>query len=96
MWNISFELPLVMILGIILAFFFSRPRLGLRRSRIFLNIVIIETLTILTDLVACLVDNNYAAYTITTVKIVNALYFVAFFSEKNSKNSEARNIKGYS
>ena len=25
-------------------------------------------------------DNNYAAYTITTVKIVNALYFVAFFS----------------
>ena len=80
MWNISFELPLVMILGIILAFFFSRPRLGLRRSRIFLNIVIIETLTILTDLVACSVDNDYAAYTITTVKIVNALYFVAFFS----------------
>ena len=80
MWNYSFELPLVLILGIILAFFFSRPRLGLRRSRVFLNLIIIETLTILTDLLASSVDNNYADYAIETVKVVNALYFVAFFT----------------
>ena len=60
MWNISFELPIVMILGIILTFIFSRPRLGLRRSRIFVNIIVIETITIIADLVASLVDNNYA------------------------------------
>ena len=80
MWNYSFELPLVMILGIILAFVFSRPRLGLRRSRVFLNIIIIETLTILTDLSATLVDINYADYAIATVKVANVLYFIAFFS----------------
>lgn len=79
MWDYSFEVPLLFIFAIILAFFFSRPRLSLRHSRIFLWMIMIETFTIIMDLCASHVDNLYADYDITLIKVLNMLYFIAFF-----------------
>ncbi len=79
MWNYSFEVPILMILGIILIFYFSRPRLALRRNRTFLLMILCETLTILSDLAATAVDNRYESFDNTLIKILNMLYFIFFF-----------------
>ncbi len=79
MWSYSFEVPILMIQCIILIFYFSRPRLPLRRNRVFLQIIIVETLTIILDLSATLLDMNYQSYPVLLVDIMNMLYFIAFF-----------------
>ena len=79
MWNYSFEVPILMILAIIVGFYLSRPRLPIRRNLIFIHVIVIETLTIIIDLLSVKVDSNYAAYSVTLVKTLNTLYFLAFF-----------------
>ncbi len=79
MWDYSFEVPVLMIMGIILIFFFLRPRLPIRRNRVFLAIILIETFTILSDVSATLTDIHHESYGIWFIKILNALYFIFFF-----------------
>ena len=79
MWNYSFEFPTLSILAIILVFYFSRPRLPVRRSIVFIHMIVIEALIIILDILATMVDNDYAAYSIIHIKVLNMLYFVAFF-----------------
>ena len=80
MWSYSFEVPILMILGIILLFYFSRPRLPLRRNRVFLQIIIAETLTIIINVLATKACNEFDDYPLLWVDIINMLYFIAFFS----------------
>lgn len=79
MWNYSFEIPTLSILAIILAFYFSRPRLPVRRSITFIHMIITETLIIILDVMATAVDNDYTSYSIILIKVLNMLYFIAFF-----------------
>ncbi len=79
MWSYSFEVPILMILGIILLFYFSRPRLPIRRNRVFLQIIIAETLTIIIDVLATKACNEFDDYPLLWVDIINMLYFIAFF-----------------
>ena len=79
MWSYSFEVPILMILGIILLFYFSRPRLPIRRNRGFLQIVIAETLTIIIDVLATKACNEFDDYSLLWLDFINMLYFVAFF-----------------
>ena len=79
MWSYSFEVPILMILGIILLFYFSRPRLPIRRNRVFLQIVIAETLTIIIDVLATEACNDFDDYSLLWLDFINMLYFVAFF-----------------
>ena len=79
MWNYSFEIPTLAILAIILAFYFSRPRLSVRKNITFIYMIVIETLIIILDVIATEMDNDYASYSIILMKILNMLYFIAFF-----------------
>ena len=79
MWNYSFEFPTLSILAIILAFYFSRPRLSVRKNITFIYMIVIETLIIILDVIATEMDNDYASYSIILMKILNMLYFIAFF-----------------
>ena len=79
MWNYSFEIPTLSILAIILAFYFSRPRLSVRKNITFIYMIVIETLIIILDVIATEMDNDYASYSIILMKILNMLYFIAFF-----------------
>lgn len=79
MWNYSFEIPVLMILAIILAFYFSRPRLPIRKNHTFMCMILIETLTIVIDISASFMDNDHAVYSIAALKVINMLYFMAFF-----------------
>ncbi len=79
MWEYIFEVPILMILAIILAFYFSRPRLPIRRNLVFVHLILIETLTIIFDVSASVADNDYASYSIMLLKVLNMFYFIAFF-----------------
>ena len=79
MWSYSFEVPILMILGIILLFYFSRPRLPIRRNRVFLYVVIAETLAIIIDVLATEACNEFDEYSLLWVNIINMLYFIVFF-----------------
>ncbi len=79
MWSYNFEVPILLILGIILAFYFSRPRLPIRRNLIFVHLIVVETVTILLDLIATILDENYMDNNIHLVSIANMFYFMAFF-----------------
>jgi EAL domain-containing protein (putative c-di-GMP-specific phosphodiesterase class I) len=79
MWNYSFEVPILMILGIILVFFFSRPRLPIRRNSTFLQMILIEALTIVIDVAASVTDNDASLCSLLLVNVLNMLYFSAFF-----------------
>ena len=79
MWSYSFDVPILMILGIILLFYFSRPRLPIRRNRVFLYVVTAETLAIIIDVLATEACNEFDEYSLLWVNIINMLYFIAFF-----------------
>lgn len=79
MWSYSFEVPILMILAIILGFYFARPRLPIRRNLTFVHLIVAETVTIITDLTATMVDNNPSNYGIGLIKTLNMLYFLLFF-----------------
>ena len=79
MWSYSFEIPILMILGIVLLFYFSRPRIMNRRNRVFLAMIVVETLTIVLDVVACAFDNDFTHFHPRVVACVTSLYFIAFF-----------------
>jgi len=79
MWTYSLEVPNLLILGIVLLFYCSRPRLASKRNRAFIWMVFIETVTIIADVFASYLDNNYYSYPPVVVSLANMLYFVAFF-----------------
>ena len=80
MWNYSFEIPILMILGIILLFYYSRPRLPIRRNRTFLMMVMTETVTIIADLLASMAANDHRHWNPVILDILNMFYFAAFFT----------------
>ena len=79
MWSYSFEVPILMILVIILGFYFARPRLPIRRNLTFIHLIVAETVAIIANLAATMVDNEPAAYGTGLIKTLNMLYFVLFF-----------------
>ncbi|MBO7357479.1 MAG: EAL domain-containing protein [Lachnospiraceae bacterium] len=80
MWDLSFAMPALLILLIILAFYFSLPRLNVRRNRVFLYMVIVETLVLVSDIVSSHMDNHYEDYDLWLVTLFNMLYFIFFYT----------------
>ena len=69
MWNFSFIYPTLLILFILLVFYFSLPRLGIRQNKVFLKIIIIETLVVISDIVSSIMDNNYQDHPLALVSV---------------------------
>ena len=78
MWSYAFEIPILLILSIIIGFYFVKPRLPVRKNLVFVHLIVAEAAALVTDLIASIMDNNYASFGIGTLKIVNMLYFLAF------------------
>ncbi len=79
MWSYSFEVPILMILVIILGFYFARPKLPIRRNLTFIHLIVAETVAIIANLAATMVDNEPSAYGTGLIKTLNMLYFLLFF-----------------
>ncbi len=80
MWDLSFAVPSLLILAIFLLFYFTLPRLNVRRNRAFLRILIVETLVVLSDIFASFIDNFYWQYSVTFVALANLFYFLMFYA----------------
>ena len=80
MWNTSFVLPSLLVLVILLAYYFSRPRLANRMNKAFLILIVTDVATILTDVLATLADEQYEALPLPLVSLLNLLYFVSFIA----------------
>ena len=79
MWNYSFAIPSLFVITIILIFYFSLPRLSIRMNRTFVNILIVEGVVIFLDIVSSWGDENYEQMTVSSLYILNGLYFIFFF-----------------
>ena len=79
MWNFSFAIPSLLILGLLLLFYFSLPRLHIRMNRAFLSILVVESLVIIVDILSSWADSNIAGTPLFVVHLLNVLYFVLFF-----------------
>ena len=79
MWNFSFAIPSLLILGLLLGFYFSLPRLHIRMNRAFLAILVIESFVIVSDFVSSWLDSNISAFPLILVHLSNVLYFTFFF-----------------
>ena len=80
MWNTSFVLPSLLVLVILLAYYFFRPRLANRMNKAFLILIVTDVATILTDVLATLADEQYEALPLPLVSLLNLLYFVSFIA----------------
>lgn len=80
MWNTNFVLPSLLVLVILLAYYFSRPRLANRMNKAFLILIVTDVATILTDVLATLADEQYEALPLPLVSLLNLLYFVSFIA----------------
>ncbi len=80
MWSFTLVVPTLLILLIIMIFFFSLPRLPIIRNRVFVEMILAETLTIVTDIASSYADNHYYAVDLWLLNILNMLYFMAFFT----------------
>lgn len=79
MWNYSFAIPSLLILGLLLTFYFSLPRLRIRLYRAFLYLLGVESLVIFSDVVSSWADSIYYELPVFLVYVLNILYFVMFF-----------------
>lgn len=68
------------ILGIVLIFYFSLPRLSIRMNRTFVNMLIIQSGVIFFDVVSSWADNNYQEMSASVLYLLNAAYFVLFYA----------------
>ena len=80
MWNTEFVFPSLLVLAVLLLFYFLRPRLPNRLNKAFLMLVISDSATILTDLLATEADNHYQSFSIPLLWLLNMLYFAAFIA----------------
>ena len=78
MWNTDFVLPSLLVLAILLIYFFIRPRIPNRINKAFLNVIITDIATIVTDFAATWADNHYESLSVPLLSVLNLLYFVAF------------------
>ena len=79
MWDFSFAIPSLLILGLLLLFYFSLPRLHIRMNRAFLIILVAESAVIISDIVSSLVDNDIGSFPLALVHLANVIYFASFF-----------------
>ena len=80
MWSYSFEIPTLLVMLILLVFYFSRPRLLLKKNLLFIQMIAIETFVIIFDIAASVADNNYQTVPKWLVDNLNMIYFIGFFT----------------
>ena len=84
MWNFSFAIPSLLILGLLLLVYFSLPRLRISMNRAFLYILVVESCVIIADILSTWADINYSSLPLFVVNLLNCVYFVAFFLRAGS------------
>ena len=78
-WNLSFSIPSLFIIIIIMLFYFSLPRLSIRMNRFFVILLLIEGLVVVSDILSGFADVNYEYFPRWIIWVLNDLFFIAFY-----------------
>lgn len=79
-WDISFAAVTVCILGILLVFYFTRPRFRTHLNAIYTSLLIFQVMTLVSNIVSSYMDSTYKLWPISILYITNAIYFFAFYT----------------
>ncbi len=79
-WNISFAALTACILGILLVFYFTRPRFQIHLNIVFFHLLVFQVLTLFIDIISSYLDSNYEHWPFALLYVANILYFVMFYS----------------
>ncbi|MCR5278352.1 MAG: EAL domain-containing protein [Lachnospiraceae bacterium] len=79
MWDLSFAIPSLLILGLLLLFYFSLPRLQICMNSAFLCILVLESAIIIADISASYADDRFDSLPLYGVHLLNTVYFMLFF-----------------
>lgn len=78
MWNYSFILPDFIILFTFLVYYFAHPRLPIKLNRRFLFILIVNIITVTSDVVSSLALENASYFSYCALRIFNTIFFFFF------------------
>ncbi len=78
MWDYSYAIPTLMMLMIFFGFYFALPRIPIIINKIFLCLLIVESMVITLDILSSIVDTNYQMFPLIMLDLFNTLYFVFF------------------
>jgi EAL domain-containing protein (putative c-di-GMP-specific phosphodiesterase class I) len=78
MWDYSFVVPSAFVLTIFSIFYVLRPRLPVKAKRTFITLLIVEVMTMVSDVCATMLDEHHENFSILTLYILNTLYFILF------------------
>ena len=78
MWNYSYVLPNFMVLVTFTIYFFARPRIVIRRNRVFLELIASDFLVVVFDVISSRADELYTDFSDGALYVLNLLYFVLF------------------
>ena len=80
MWNFNYAIPSLMILAVIVGHYISLPRLPLIKNRLFLYLVVIESLDMTLDVFSSWADTYYQLFPMWVLYVLNGAYFILFFA----------------
>ena len=78
MWNYSFILPDFIILFTFWVYYFAHPRLPIKLNRRFLFILIVNIITVTSDVVSSLALENASYFSSCALRIFNTIFFFFF------------------
>ena len=78
MWNYSFILPDFIILFTFWVYYFAHPRLPIKLNRRFLFILIVNIITVTSDVVSSLALENASFFSSCALRIFNTIFFFFF------------------
>lgn len=79
MWDYSSTIPTMCVLIVFYIFYMVRPRLPVQSKRTFVYLLLVETLTMLADIWASMLDENYMNHSVGLLYVANSVYFALFF-----------------
>ncbi len=78
MWDFSYAIPSFLMLAVFFGYYFALPRIPIWMNKLFLSLLVTETLVLFFDIVSSLADMNYQLLPLGFLYLVNIVYFVFF------------------
>ncbi len=78
MWDFSYAIPSLLMLAVFFGYYFALPRIPIWINRLFLSLLVTESLVLILDIGSSLADMNYQLLPLGFLYFINILYFLFF------------------
>ena len=74
MWDFSFEIPMIILMAILMAVYFSQERLDTLQTRVYIHCIFFSLLCAVFNYLSAWMDIRFMQYTSTQLWLINAGY----------------------